>query len=437
MSYLVRQATIIAATVFVLFATPDVALANSTSSCSTNPSSPNYDPKCSLTCNLTDYFQFIFDVPTRPYQCRNIPSEFWVYQTQVGEVASNGKSAGGGASASSGVSNTSGGANAGMVTMTPSASISQGSALLYYNASIRDEDSAKAIEAELADEDEYDAPPLEKAVWVKLLGTFGRKNATEELASVRIQSGGVMVGTDLFSNEYLRFGILGSVSDISVEINENNNELDVFALKGGATATVEYGKWYLDGVGTYSSERTKTKRTVDVDGKGDLRDMTSKFTNHRIDAAFETGFRFTTGRLVIQPFAGVNMNWLKQQEAMEEGNRDAAVLTAKNTIFTGSSKLGVNASSAFLVGDGISIVPTVGAYWSHRFGELENANKISTNLGQSYEYVGAKPLLDVANVYAAVMANFGPNVAVSAGYLGSFNREERNHSANLGLRIRF
>jgi outer membrane autotransporter protein len=85
----------------------------------------------------------------------------------------------------------------------------------------------------------------------------------------------------------------------------------------------------------------------------------------------------------------------------------------------------------------MSIVPTIGGYWSHRFGELSNASRISTNQGSSYEYVGAKPPLNVANIYASVMANLNENVALSAGYSAAFNSIERNHTGTVGLRVRW
>lgn len=416
---------------------PEDAKAQQVSSCSTDSAdTENYDPLCSSTCNLGEYFQYVFDAAYRPHLCNSIPSAFWAYQRQVGEVSANGKSVSGNAASVSAAASNANAAN--VALMTPSQRVSVGAAILHYAPTGSSTEALDKIEAMSGEEEplDYGAAPLEKAVWLKLLGTLGNKDATAQLASIRVQTGGIMAGTDLYSNEYLRLGVLGSVSDISVDIHENNNELDVTAWKVGGTGTLEIGKWYLDGLATHSWEKNSASRTVDINGMGDLRDFWSKFTNRRINAAFETGFRWNVGRLMIQPLAGVDLNWLKQAEVVEQGNSSASLITAKNTVFTGSSKLGANLSSVILLNKS-SIVPTVGGYWGHRFGELENANRISTDQGVSYQYVGAKPPLDIFNLYASVMLNVDESLALSAGYHGAFNRFERYHAGNIALRIRF
>ena len=415
------------------FIAPQQANAQAVDGCSTNISATNYHVECNNSCTLNEYFQYIFNASYRPYRCNSIPPAFWVYQTQVGNVSSGGKSSSGAASSASAAASSS--ASTPMATMTPSSQISAGATYLGYAPSAQNSDASKAIDGELAYADEP-GPALEKAIWIKLLGTLGEKDKTKELASIDIESGGVMIGADLYSNEWFRFGLIGSVTDVSVRINENNNKIDMTAYKGGATATLEIGKWYLDGLGTYSLEDISTERTVDLNGFGDFRDMWSNFSNERINTAFETGFRLTAGRLVIQPLAGVNMNWMFQEEVREKGNDSASVLTAENTIYTGASKVGLNLSTAF-VGDRVSIVPTIGGSWSRRFGDLENAHKISTDQGVSYEYVGEKPLLDIYNVFGSLLINVDEHLAISAGYQGSFNRDERYHSGNVNLRVRF
>nr|WP_321444905.1 autotransporter outer membrane beta-barrel domain-containing protein [uncultured Cohaesibacter sp.] len=417
---------------------PSEAAAQQVSSCSTIKGDPNYHPQCSNSCDLPEYFQYIYKASYRPFLCNRIPSAFWAYQTQVGEVSANGKSSSGSASSASAAA-ASGSSGVSAAMLTPTQRVSIGSAALHYAPSSKKNEAIEKLNAMSGEEAPLDygsAPPLEKAVWIKLLGTLGNKDATAQLASIRVQASGIMAGTDLYSNEYLRFGLLGSVSDISVDIHENNNELDVTAWKVGGTGTLEVGKWYLDGLATHSWEKNSASRTVDINGRGDLRDFSSKFTNRRINAAFETGFRLNAGRLMIQPLAGVDLNWLKQAEVVEQGNSSASIITAKNTIFTGSSKLGVNLSSVILL-DKSSIVPTIGGYWGHRFGELENANRISTDQGVSYQYVGTKPPLDLFNLYASLMVNFDQKLAVSASYHGAFNRFERYHSGNIALRLRF
>lgn len=390
------------------------------------------------SCNLLQYFQFIFQAPYRDLArddyCRNnIPPEFFVYQTQVGNTASSGRSSIGAAAAASasGISAASG--------LGASETFLAGTKALGYAPDGDVQSGAKAIDQNMDGKlDDYDEilAPLEKSIWLRGLGSIGAKNATAQDASVRINSAGLMTGADLFSNEFFRFGVLGSVRHVDVDINENNNEIQMLALTGGATATLEIENWYLDAMGTFAHERYDTKRTVDINGAGDLRRMWSEFDNNRIDAAFETGFRFTVGRAILQPLAGVNLNWLYQSAVQEQGNTSAAIWTDENVKITGNAKLGAIISTAFYVDD-ISFSPAIGGHWTHRFGEIGQSNRISTTQGVTYEYVGSEPPKDLANLYASLTANMNDNLSFTASYSAAFNHIERNHSGSLGISWRW
>lgn len=382
-------------------------------------------------CGLYDYFQYIFEVPTRPFDCNNIPPEFYVYQTDVGEAASSGSSSGGSAASAA-----SGAAVGSSATATPTATLTHGAAVMYFDGSVRDQQAAKAIDNQYGDQGLDALPPLERSFWVKLLGSWGSKDETTEDPSLKVKSHGLMAGTDLISTAYFRLGVIGSINYVDIEVNENDMKLEMVLPKVGVTTTIEVDDFYFDAMGMYGPEHYDTSRVIDIDNNGDLRPMWSKYTNHRISSAFEFGYRTSLGQIVVQPFAGANMNWLYQDDVIEKGNEDAAIHTASTVTFSGTSKLGVNLSTAFHKGR-VSFVPTIGGYWSRRFGKISKTSKISVDSGNSFKYVGSALPLDLFNLNAGLVMNLDESFAFSGSYSATFNASERIHAVGFGLRYRF
>ncbi|MCV6574961.1 MAG: autotransporter outer membrane beta-barrel domain-containing protein [Cohaesibacter sp.] len=385
-----------------------------------------------VSCSLLEYFQFIYRTPTRPFDCTGAPpAEFFEYQRDVGENAASGSSSGGASSgASSSVSAPA------PVSAPASVSSPAQTALFAYQQIKTAQDAQTAISSTLADQNLDQLPPLERSFFITSLGSLGRKNAHRGNASVKIDASGLMAGLDFYSDDYLRFGLTGSATKVDVDINENVTSLDIIQMQAGLTGTFEWQNWYADGLITLGADQYDTSRFIDIDGKGDLRKMQAHYTNYRIQSALEVGHRLTIDGLVIQPFARLQGSWLKQSAIVEDGNPDAAVHTAPDITRTGDTKIGVNLSSVYFVGD-IPIVPTLGLSWTRRFGELSRASRVSIDQGKSFENLGTAPLKDVFNISTGLSMSLQGSFHLNMAYAGSFNHIERSHSGTLGLRYSF
>ncbi|SNZ07271.1 autotransporter outer membrane beta-barrel domain-containing protein [Cohaesibacter gelatinilyticus] len=389
-------------------------------------------------CGLLDYFQYIYRTPTRPHNCTNVPAEFYDYQRDVGEAASSGSSSGGSAAGSS-----AGAASAGAGTSSPTSightipSSLSAEHVLGYTPKAKEEASVQAMDDLQTYEDDWsDLPPLERSFFFRPTGSFGSKNATATDASVKVEAVGAVAGIDLISNSYVRLGLLGSINKVDVDVNENITSIDIFIPKVGLTGTFEWRNWYLDGMAQYGPEYYETSRYIDIDGNGDLRRMSSKYTNHRITGAFEAGRRITLGSIVAQPHVGIQYNGMRQARVVEDGNADAAIHTARKDVFTGTTKVGLNLSTVWFWGRA-PIVPVIGIGWTHRFGDLDRASRISVDSGATFENVGSAPSKDLLNLQAALSANINKNLFLNIGGSALFNGVERTYTGSAGFRLRF
>lgn len=284
------------------------------------------------------------------------------------------------------------------------------------------------------DDETWDLPPLERSFFIKGLGGTGSNSRTASAPSSRVDFQGLMAGADLYANEWFRLGLIGLYAQVDVDVNANNNQVEVLLPKGGVKATTEWGNWHLDGVVLYGPEFTKTKRTADVLGVTEW--LSDSYTNHRITSAFELGYTTALGPIVIQPGAGVELDWHYQEKTKESGPDSAAIRTRPGGTWTGKTKLGLSLSTVLMLGD-MPIVPTIGGRWEHRFGKLANATRMSFDQGATYEGIGQAPIRDVTNLFAGLNFNLSEQLSFDVRYSASFTGFERMHTGSAGFRLVF
>ncbi|WP_316859666.1 autotransporter outer membrane beta-barrel domain-containing protein [uncultured Cohaesibacter sp.] len=304
--------------------------------------------------------------------------------------------------------------------------------LTAYVERMKDNPGIGAI-TETIDEEEQLAA-LERGVWIKALGGLSQKNATGSAPSSEAIFGGAMAGVDIYSDSFYRLGLIGATARVNVDVNANDSHVQMTLAKVGVTNSLQLGSIFIDHLLLYGPEFTHAKRSIEVNDAKSY--MTSDYVNHRITNAFEIGHRSVVHGIVLQPSAGVQLDWMHQPSNKEKGLADAALYTKSSNYWAGNTKVGMTLSTAILLGDH-SLVPSFGAYWIHRFGKLSGTSMMSFDSGNTYQAMGDAPIRDLTKLQAGLLFNMNSNLSLSANYAVSFTSVERNHAANLGLRYRF
>ncbi len=319
---------------------------------------------------------------------------------------------------------------------TPSGSGSGGapSHISSYVVRLSEEPGVSAITTTYGDGGQPSLAPLDRYAWIKPMGGLSRKEATASGPSAEATFGGMMSGMDIYSDAFYRLGVIGALARVNVSADVNDSHVQMTLAKAGVTNSVEWGHAYIDHMLLYGPEFTHTKRSVVSGGTKSL--MTSDYTNHRITNAFEVGYRTVLSGVVIQPSAGVQLDWAYQDDAREKGLAGAAIYTKASSYWSGNTKLGFNLSTAFFLGD-YALAPSFGAYWIHRFGQLSGTSMMSFDSGSTYQAMGEAPIRDVTKLQTGLTLTMKNNVSLSANYALSFTAKEQNHAANLGFRYRF
>nr|WP_319484630.1 autotransporter outer membrane beta-barrel domain-containing protein [uncultured Cohaesibacter sp.] len=303
-----------------------------------------------------------------------------------------------------------------------------------YVVRLSEEPGVSAITSTYGDGGQPSLAPLDRYAWIKPMGGWSRKEATANGPSAEAAFGGMMSGMDIYSDAFYRLGVIGALARVNVSADVNDSHVQMTLAKVGLTNSVEWGHAYFDNMLLYGPEFTHTKRSVVSGGTQSL--MTSDYTNQRVTNAFEVGYRTVLSGVVIQPSAGVQLDWVYQDEAREKGLAGAAIYTKASSYWNGNTKLGVNLSTAFFLGD-YALAPSLGAYWIHRFGQLSGTSMMSFDSGSTYQAMGEAPIRDVTKLQTGLTLTMKSNVSLSANYAVSFTAKEQNHAANLGFRYRF
>lgn len=279
----------------------------------------------------------------------------------------------------------------------------------------------------------YDEP-LARSYFVGIFGGGGSQDARLGEPSSNMRIGGATGGVDLYTDDRLRLGLIGMYAHIHVDVNENQETVDIISPKIGAQASMEFGNWHLENIVLYGPEISSASRVTSVSGAE--QHLTNNYTNHRVTQAFELGYTERFGSMVVQPIAGIELDWHYQAKAAERGVQSSAAWIKRSSHWEGETKLGLTLSTEAMIGN-ISVVPTISASWRHRFGKLSNTVSMSFDSGLTYERVGTAPVRDLAEIQASLGFNLKPDMVLNIGYSGRFNSVERLHSGSIGLRVEF
>lgn len=279
-----------------------------------------------------------------------------------------------------------------------------------------------------------EARPLERSYFVKAFGGFGSQKARVDEPGSDVSMGGIVGSADLYANDRLRLGLIGMYAQIQVDVNGDSEKVDISSLKLGGQASMQRGNWHLDSLFLYGPEITSTNRMTSIGGTEYK--LTNDYTNHRVTTAFELGYTERLGSIIVQPTAGVELDWHYQAKATESGHGSGAVWIKRSSHWSGETKLGLTLSTVMMMGD-IPVVPIFGASWHHRFGKLSNTTSMSFDSGLTYQQVGRAPARDAAELNASLGFNLKPNMVLNMGYSGRFDRFESLHSGSVGFRIDF
>ena len=186
-------------------------------------------------------------------------------------------------------------------------------------------------------------------LWGKLIGKFARTGSDSNALGYTSKTFGVVMGIDSKINAKTIAGLAFSNLNTSIDSDENG------------TGRVE--SWQLSGYGSYlpaenvfinsslgaSIERYREARTVNL--AGSTADTYGSSSGYSFVADIEAGKTFDSDWGILEPFAGLKLDWIRQNSFTENGDAAVTMSFDANTFVAPQTRLGLRSAKKFELND--------------------------------------------------------------------------------------
>jgi len=271
--------------------------------------------------------------------------------------------------------------------------------------------------------------------WASATGSGERLGGDAAIgaATLTTQSWGGTAGAEYVVSSDILLGAAmgGSGSTFSLPDRQSSGTAD-----GGQAALYAIGRWsgfYAMGVLAYGGYNVTTARNVAALGRN--ANANAEFYDGVLSGRLESGYTFKTQMVDVTPFAAYQPNWSfapSFSENLRQGSAPLGLNFIGQTVSAQPVELGLQLSSAILMGQGWTLSPLLRAAWAHEFSPQRG---LSANLeaapAVSFNVFGAPAARNLARLSGSVYLDRGPGLAVFA----SFNAELANHEQGIGGRL--
>ncbi|WLH82387.1 autotransporter-associated beta strand repeat-containing protein [Pseudomonas sp. FP2338] len=270
--------------------------------------------------------------------------------------------------------------------------------------------------------------------WMRVLGTWGHMGGDSNTAKLDRNLGGFLLGTDKQVDDAWRVGVAAGYtrSDLDAKRRSSSADVDSYHLMAYTAYQQEAFAARL-GV-AYSWHDIESKRDVAVGGVGQR--LKADYKARSAQVFGEVGYTIETGKVVVEPFAGLAyVNY--DSDTLKEKGGSAALRGDADQDVTFST-LGVRIGQTITLGNGSKITPRGSIGWRHAFGDTQpDADLSFVNGGASFSTQGVPIAKDSAVVEAGLDYQISQNGKLGLGYSGQLSRNDKDHAMTVSFSLGF
>lgn len=271
-------------------------------------------------------------------------------------------------------------------------------------------------------------------LWVQATGGLSHLSSNGNSASVRVRNaGGLSLGVDTDLGP-ARVGVAASYATSDVKVDDRHSSADTEALSASVYAGMRVGAVAVRAGASYSDLDVKTSRNATLGALSEH--LSAKYGGKATTLFGEVGYPLQlAGGDVIEPFAGMNALWLKNDAFDENGGSLALHGEGRSRGYSWST-LGVKGNFALGKDRPVMINATVG--WQHALSSRNVESRLAfAQGGPAYTIQGAPLAKDAALLGLDVDWQLSPATQIGIGYSGSLTNQGSSHAAHAVLRTRF
>ena len=280
------------------------------------------------------------------------------------------------------------------------------------------------------------APAINRGLtfWTHGYGSWGDYDSDGNAAAAERALGGFVSGMDAAIGASWRAGLATGYAHANSSINARRSTAEVDTYHLAAYAGGPVGALALRSGLAWSWHEIDTSRAIVFPGFTERADANYDGDTGQIFA--EAALPFSSGRLAIEPFAGLAYVHTDTDGFVETGS-SAALRSSGNTESVTFSTLGFRAATRFDAG-GLEVMPRVSVAWQHAF------DSVAPGLGLSFVSSGAGfgvssvPLAeDAALIEAGLDLGLSADATLGISYTGQLAGDTEDHGVRGTLLWRF
>ncbi|HEX8164976.1 MAG TPA: autotransporter domain-containing protein [Beijerinckiaceae bacterium] len=278
------------------------------------------------------------------------------------------------------------------------------------------------------------APPQpSSAVWAQGFGSWGRFDGDGNAARVDRDLAGFIGGFDARVLDFGRVGLAAGYGKSRISGPAGVAEVETAHLAGYLGAS--FGAFNLRAGAAYAWHGIDTSRAILFPGFSDA--ATASYDGGTGQVFGEVGYGLRFGAAAVEPFAGLAFVRLRTDAFAERGG-SAALRGAATDESVGYSSLGVRLAAAYVLDNGMTIVPRAMIAWQHAFDRVVATRPLAfQNTGAGFLVAGVPIARDSALIDAGLDLRVTRQATIGLSYIGQLADKVQDHGAKGSLVIRF
>jgi outer membrane autotransporter protein len=251
--------------------------------------------------------------------------------------------------------------------------------------------------------------------WAQGFGTWGTFNGDGNAAPLKRDLGGFISGVDRMSGDW-RLGAAMGYTSSNNQVGARASSAQVDTIDLAAYAGRQFGGLAVRTGAVLALHNIDVDRSIFFPGFADR--ATARFGASTTQIFGEAGYPVTLGRFAAEPFAGLAYVHLDMDKIVETGG-PAALTGAGSTQDEGFSTLGVRAATAYLMQNGMMLIPRASIAWQHLIGQRAPTAVLAfQSTGAGFPVAGVPLARDGALIEAGFDVRISPRATAGVFYTG-------------------
>ena len=266
--------------------------------------------------------------------------------------------------------------------------------------------------------------------WIAGYGGWDDIDATANTAAADNDYGGIVAGIDREIGRNWRLGVFGAYGRTETTQSARSSSAAADSFSAGAYGGTTYGPIFFNIGGLATWHDIDSSRSVTVRSSGQT--LTATYDASSWQVFSEAGYRFDSGDVRIEPFAGISFLQLDTDSYTEAGG-SAALTAASDTESITFTTLGIRFGHK--VSNRTRVYAMAG--WQHAFGDVDPTSTFTLAGSIPFTVAGAPIALDALVLGLGFDVEMSNAVTLGARYDGRFGDGTTANQLEGWARLRF